>query len=144
MARSILAIGRWWATPWTRTNARRSRHSRERTRSGSGATAYSEARRHDGLCAVCFVDRLFLYHTGENVKSVTTSSQMDWFLCYSPMTYSHPSLPIHTSWTLPAGTSILAPTPKVCLVGLASRGYVMVRDPRRTRCVVSPECECGG
>jgi hypothetical protein len=63
---------------------------------------------------------------------------------YSPITYSHPFPPIQTSCNLPTGTSILAPTPKVSLLGFSSRGYVMVRVPRRTRWVVRPLWEWGG
>jgi hypothetical protein len=39
---------------------------------------------------------------------------------HSPMTYSQPSSPIHTSCNFPAGTSIRAPTPNVSLVGFSS------------------------
>ena len=45
---------------------------------------------------------------------------------YSPMTYVHPSGPIHTSCRLLASTSNLPPTPNVSLVGLASSGYETV------------------
>lgn len=62
---------------------------------------------------------------------------------YSPITYSHPSPPIQTSCTFPAGTSILAPTPNVCFVGFSSRGYVMVSVPRRMRWVLRPLWEWG-
>lgn len=50
---------------------------------------------------------------------------------YSPITYSQPSEPIHTSCTFPAGTSILAPTPNVSFVGFSSFGYVTTNVPRR-------------
>lgn len=62
---------------------------------------------------------------------------------YSPMTYVHPSKPIHTSCTCPAPTSILSPAPYVVLIASASSGYVMVSSPLRIRWVVSPRCECG-
>lgn len=69
---------------------------------------------------------------------------------YSPITYSHPSSPIHTSCNLPAGTSTLAPTPCVsfftsppCSEALSS-GYVTVMLPWTMRWVVSPPCLCGG
>lgn len=55
-----------------------------------------------------------------------------------------PSPPIQTSCTFPAGTSTLAPIPNVSFVGLVSFGYVIVKLPRRMRCVVRPEWEWGG
>lgn len=69
---------------------------------------------------------------------------------YSPITYSHPSSPIQTSCSFPAGTSTRAPTPKVSFLTsplcswVLSSGYVMVRLPRRMRWVVTPAWEWAG
>lgn len=77
-------------------------------------------------------------HEGRRPQRHATNS----FL-YSPITYSQPSSPIHTSCSLPAGTSTLAPTPNVSFDGEGSLGYVIVKLPLRMRWVVKPECECG-
>src|SRR5688572_19786150 len=57
---------------------------------------------------------------------------------YSPMIMVQPSLPIQTSCTLPAATSILAPALKFCFSRLSSSGYQIVMPPRRSKCVVNP------
>lgn len=50
---------------------------------------------------------------------------------YSPMTYVHPSSPIYTSCTFPAGTSMRTPVPKVSFLLGFSSGLVTVNSPER-------------
>ncbi len=80
----------------------------------------------------------FLPHPSHNPPPLLLNSH------HSPITYSHPSPPIQTSCSFPAGTSILAPTPNVSFFDRSSRGYVMVSVPRRMRWVVKPLWEWGG
>lgn len=63
---------------------------------------------------------------------------------HSPITYVHPSLPIHTSCLRFASTSIRAPGPNVSFFGSLSSGYRTVNSPFSIRWVVTPACVWGG
>lgn len=59
------------------------------------------------------------------------------------MTYVQPSVPIHASCSLPAGTSMRAPGPNVSRTSESS-GYATTKVPRKIKWVVRPLCEWGG